>query len=81
MTNEELADKMDRNMREITTVKEILTGNGNPSRGLVVRFDRVEQSFLANKRFGFRMLLAGSAAVLSFFGSIALLVVRLTWGI
>ncbi len=28
--------------KDVATVKEILTGNGDPSKGLVVRFDRVE---------------------------------------
>jgi hypothetical protein len=88
MTNEELAGKIElilsnqAEVREdVTVVKEILTGNGDPTKGLVVRFDRVEQSFLSNKKFGMAMLIAGGTGVLSLIGSLVLFGVRLKWGI
>lgn len=88
MTNEELSGKIElilSNQAEVkddvTTVKKILTGNGDPTKGLIVRFDRVEQSFLSNKKFGMAMLIAGGTGVLSFVGSLGLLLVRLKWGV
>ena len=64
-------------MREdLTIVKKILTGNGEPSKGLVVRFDRVEQAFLTRKKFTIAMILSGSAGLLSFGGSIILYLMR-----
>ncbi len=36
--------QLDKIERKLDTVCKILTGNSNPSVGLVVRFDRVEQT-------------------------------------
>jgi len=88
MTHAELAGKIElilanqAEVREdVTIVKKILTGNGDPTKGLIVRFDRVEQSFLANRKFGMAMLIAGGTGVLSLVGSLGLLIVRLKWGV
>lgn len=43
ITNEVLAEKIDRLGEDVVVVKELLTGNGEPSKGLVVRVDRLEQ--------------------------------------
>lgn len=88
MTDDQIAAKLDlllMNQREVredlTSVKEILTGNGDPSKGLIVRFDRVEQGWMGHKNFTTKMALAAGTGLFSLVGSIALFVVRLKWGI
>jgi hypothetical protein len=36
-------DKQDTILEEVKTIKVILIGNGDPSKGVVVRLDRLEQ--------------------------------------
>jgi hypothetical protein len=88
MTNEELSAKLDvivHNQQEVredlTTVKEILTGNGDPTKGLIVRFDRVEQGWLGHQKFAGKMAIAAGTGLLSFAGSLVLLIMRLKWGV
>ena len=38
-----LTNQIDNIKDDLTTVKHLLTGNGNPSSGVIVRLDRVEQ--------------------------------------
>lgn len=37
-------DKVELIYDEVVTIKELLTGNGEPSKGLIVRVDRLEQA-------------------------------------
>lgn len=37
------SEKLDTLLSEVRTVRELLTGNGDPSKGLVVRVDRMER--------------------------------------
>lgn len=39
-----LEQKLSQIAEDVSEIKEILTGNGEPSKGLIVRFDRIEQS-------------------------------------
>lgn len=38
--------QLDRIETDVRLIKVWLTGNGNPSKGLIVRVDRIEQRFL-----------------------------------
>jgi hypothetical protein len=42
-TREVIAEKLDRISDQLEHIDLILTGNGDPSKGLVVRVDRLEQ--------------------------------------
>jgi hypothetical protein len=43
VTREVIAEKLDRISDQLEHIDLILTGNGDPSKGLVVRVDRLEQ--------------------------------------
>jgi hypothetical protein len=38
------ADKIDRLAEDVAAIRELVTGNGDPSKGMVVRQDRMEQT-------------------------------------
>jgi hypothetical protein len=38
-----IKDKLDTMQDDITLIKKILTGNGSPESGVIVRLDRIEQ--------------------------------------
>ena len=39
-----MKEQLDRIESEVVAVKHLLTGNGTPERGIIVRVDRLEQS-------------------------------------
>lgn len=43
ITREVIAEKLDQIAEKIDKIDTILTGNGDPSKGLIVRMDRLEQ--------------------------------------
>jgi hypothetical protein len=44
MSDEEIRLKLDEIAGHVKTLAQILTGNGAPDRGMVVRFDRVQRT-------------------------------------
>jgi hypothetical protein len=94
MDPQELAAKIDvvihaqkATRDDIRVVKEILTGNGDPSKGLVVRFDRVEQEMKtleveakADKKFKIKVLVGAGAGLLGLCTTVAVEVIRIVWG-
>ena len=85
MSNESKLDMILENQNyqkdKLKQIDKILRGNGDPSKGLVVRFDRVEQAHLADQAGKKRNAAMAATALLGFLGSLALLVIRLTVGV
>ena len=86
MTNEELSIKLEKILsnqqsigEDVVVLKEVMTGNGNPARGMIVRFALVESWVGGHKKFGTAMLLAAGTGLLSFVGSITLFIVKMNW--
>jgi len=77
----ELRENQEDMAKKLDTLCTIMTGNGDPSRGFVVRFDRMEQWWMSYTRKKTKIALAVATSTLSLIGSLALLVVRLVWGI
>ena len=69
----ETETQLGRIERKLDTLCKILTGNSNPSVGLVVRFDRVEQ---AQKRVRWLLRSMTGAIIAAAVGGIIVAVVR-----
>lgn len=39
-----MSEQLDRIEKEVAAIKHLLTGNGTPEHGMIVRVDRLEQS-------------------------------------
>ena len=61
------SSQLDRIEGEITSIKSILTGNGSPERGLIVRLDRIEQTDQGRKWW---LRTVGGAAAVSLVATI-----------
>ncbi len=72
MTDEELIQQLTRieiNQRamhtKVDTICEVVTGNGTPRKGLIVRVDRLEQARLFRMWLSNIVVVAGVGAVIS----------------
>ncbi len=57
----ELKEQMKSVSEDVRTIKSIMTGNGDPSKGFIVRLDRLEQ----DKRFWDKVINACIAAAIA----------------
>jgi hypothetical protein len=75
-----IAQNQKTTCEKLDKVLHILDGNGNPDSGLIVRFDRVEQKFLKERRekSSLKMMLIG--AVIGFVANAGLFVAQLVSG-
>lgn len=56
----EKSEKDNEEIKEdISKILQYIEGNGQPERGLIVRFDRIEQSYQRQKKFTMAALVAG----------------------
>lgn len=72
---EVIIDRQHSHDRKLDNVVEILTGNGDPNKGVIVRLDRVEQDNVRGRRLKWAVLtsclgVAGALVVMYFRGSI-----------
>lgn len=72
-----IAEGQEANSKKLDMVVQILTGNGDPSAGLVVRFDRVEQRFLADVKEKSRIKLLLIGAIVGFLANAGLFLTQL----
>jgi hypothetical protein len=66
---------------KLNKIDEILRGNGDPAKGVVVRLALVEQSHAEVKSERKRHFYMAATALLGFAGSLSLLVIRFVWGV
>ena len=75
-----LIKHQEANGKKLDKVVTVLEGNGDPSKGLVVRFDRVEQQFLIERREKSQLKLMLVGAVVGFVANAGLFVMQLVHG-
>ncbi len=61
----ELAQQLKYISEDVKVIKEIVTGNGDPSKGFVVRLDRLEQQAQSNRGLRDKVLNAIIAALVA----------------
>ena len=74
-----IIDNQKDDSHKLDRLCKILEGNGSPEKGLVLRFDRIEQWWLDAKKRRVKVTLAVIGASVSFAGSLAILVIKLFW--
>lgn len=75
-----LIENQEANGKKLDKVVTILEGNGDPRNGLVVRFDRVEQQFLTDRREKSRIKMLLVGAIIGFAANAGLFVAQLVQG-
>lgn len=73
---QDIKDGQERQGEKLDKVCLILTGNGEPKKGLVLRFDRVEQSYLKEQGRKTKFVLACIFAGVTFIGGLGLFLVK-----
>ena len=76
-----LEENQEEMRNDLKNLLKVMNGNGEPHKGFIIRFDRMEQWFLTYTKKKTRIALAAATGMISFCGSLALLVIRLVWGI
>jgi uncharacterized protein (UPF0335 family) len=71
MDNKALEVRLDDMADDIKDIKELLTGNGSPSKGIIVRMDRLEEN---ERRRGYWVKAALGASLTALIGLLARLV-------
>jgi hypothetical protein len=64
MTNDETKSRITEIHKDVLLIKELLTGNGEPSKGVIVRLDRLEQS-RDNQKWTIRACVVASLSALA----------------
>lgn len=67
-----MRDEFNQLCRDVQFIKHVLTGNGTPERGVIVRLDRIEQTEKARSRWtGAAVVAATGAAVTAIWSKLA----------
>ena len=76
-----VAENQQYQRKKLDKIDVLMSGNGSPEQGMIVRFDRVEQWWIDYTKKKNRMAVMMGTSILGFFGSVGLLVVRIIWGV
>lgn len=60
-----MRDEFDQLCKDVSYIKHVLTGNGTPERGVIVRLDRIEQTEKSRSRWAGAAIVAAIGAVVT----------------
>lgn len=75
MSTEEL-QQLQEIKEDVSTIKELLTGNGTPHKGLLIRVDRLEQSAAIARRALWSVLTVLIVASIGFLGTAVVFIIK-----